>query len=108
MDLRRPLWMLLIFKSDKHNTFVSIEPILEPFDYPDIPPALLDDWYIIGAETGSRAEKVVPERKWVENIVQLCGDNGKPLFMKDSMKGIWATSSSRSSRGRRSDEENHT
>lgn len=79
----------LIFKSDKHNTFVSIEPILEPFYYPYIPPALLDDWYIIGAETGSRAEKVVPERKWVENIVQLCEDNGKPLFMKDSMKGIW-------------------
>lgn len=78
-----------IFKSRFHNTFVSIEPIHEPFQYPDSPVALQDDWIIFGAETGNRAGKVVPERSWVEPIVRFCKDTGKPLFMKDSMKPVW-------------------
>ena len=72
------------------NTFVSIEPLLE-----DIKPEKCNimfqqvDWFIIGAETGRRKDKVVPERKWLDDIVTQCRENGKPLFMKSSLAPIW-------------------
>ena len=72
------------------NTFVSIEPLLE-----DIKPKKCNimfkqvDWFIIGAETGRRKDKVVPKRKWIEDIVNECRKNGKPIFMKSSLASIW-------------------
>ena len=78
-----------VFKSNRHNTFVSMEPILEPFPYPSSPEALRDNWIIMGAETGNRANKVVPERSWVEPYVGFCKENKIPVFMKDSMRTVW-------------------
>ena len=77
-----------IFYSDRHNTFVSVEPILEKIDSA-AEVADLVDWVIIGAETGNRKDKVVPERSWVEKIVDEFRDREKPVFMKDSMIPIW-------------------
>lgn len=65
------------------HTFVSVEPILEP-----VRPAL-EDWIIVGAETGRRKNKVVPERKWIEDIVNECRKHNKPVFMKSSLADIW-------------------
>ena len=78
-----------VFKSTKHNTFISIEPILEPFPYPDSPAALTDNWVIFGAETGKRADKVTPERSWLEPYVEFCKEHQIPVFMKESLKDIW-------------------
>ena len=70
--------------------FVSIEPILEDLDIID---SLLisnyADWVIIGAETGRRKNKVVPERKWIENVVNECREWSIPVFMKSSLADIW-------------------
>lgn len=72
------------------NIFVSIEPILE-----DLKPREHNvmfrqvKWVIIGAETGRRKNKVVPERKWIEDIVKECEKTGVPLFMKSSLADIW-------------------
>jgi protein gp37 len=66
-----------------------MEPILEPFPYPSSPEALRDNWIIMGAETGNRANKVVPERGWVEPYVNFCKENNIPVFMKDSMRAVW-------------------
>lgn len=72
------------------NTFVSIEPILE-----DLKPSEYNimfrqvNWVIIGAETGRRKNKVVPERKWIENIVNECRKTDIPVFMKSSLADIW-------------------
>ena len=72
------------------NTFVSIEPLLE-----DIKPERCNimfrqvDWVIIGAETGCRKDRVVPERRWIEDIVKECRKNEKPVFMKSSLAPIW-------------------
>jgi hypothetical protein len=74
------------FSSADHNTFLSIEPILAPF--PDFVANLclpLPGWVIIGAETGRRRDKVIPERQWVENIVKDCRAHGIPVFMKGSL-----------------------
>lgn len=72
------------------QTFASIEPILE-----DIKPNKHKgmfrsmDWIIIGAETGLRKNKVVPKRKWIEGIVNVCRELNIPLFMKSSLAEIW-------------------
>lgn len=68
------------------KTFISIEPLLEPFKEFHIKGV---DWVIIGAETGRRENKVVPERKWIEDIVNECKENGTAVFMKSSLADIW-------------------
>ena len=78
------------FYGGGYKTFVSIEPILEPFDGPGAGGiADTTDWAIFGAETGNRRDKVVPERSWIEGAVKAFQDKGKPVFMKDSMKPVW-------------------
>lgn len=74
-------------RGDGINTFVSIEPILERFNgCRDL--SLLPDWVIIGAETGNRKGKVIPEKRWVDNIVTACKEADIPVFMKNSLKEI--------------------
>ena len=33
--------------------------------------------------------KIVPERIWIEDIINECRNNGTPVFMKDSLAEIW-------------------
>lgn len=88
----RPTEGAFIVEQEKkfYHTFVSIEPIQERFG----PYALnrnfieLTDWVIIGAETGNRKGRIIPEKSWIEEIVAACGDFGKPVFMKESLRGI--------------------
>lgn len=71
------------------RTFVSIEPMLEPFGKCDITGSVaMTDWVIIGAETGNRKGKVVPEKAWIQEIAEECDKYRKPLFMKESLRGI--------------------
>ena len=70
--------------SDNHNTLTSIEPLLSRFSDTDSS-AFKTDWVIIGAETGNRKNKVVPERSWIDDIVEYCAYIGTPVFMKDSL-----------------------
>lgn len=66
-----------------YNIFASIEPMLEPIDIPRC------KWIIVGAETGRRKNKVVPERAWIESLLAECRKYGIPLFMKSSLAEIW-------------------
>lgn len=71
------------------NTFLSVEPLLAPMPKEDI--ARLKhfyDWVIIGAETGNRKGKIVPERAWVEDIARACVADEIPVFMKESLRGV--------------------
>lgn len=74
--------------SDHHKTFVSIEPLLKPFDTVGVDAVKKVDWVIIGAETGRRKEKVIPEEKWIEDIVNDCRTAQIPIFMKESLLNI--------------------
>lgn len=82
------------FWAKDYHTFVSVEPVLKPFgdaepdEYGRITADYID-WMILGAETGNKKGKVVPERSWVEGIVNEFKKRGKPVFMKDSMIPIW-------------------
>lgn len=70
------------------NTFLSIEPILAPFDRSRVSPEHFQKWVIVGAETGNRKGKVVPEKLWVDEIVAACREMGRPIFMKESLRPI--------------------
>lgn len=73
------------------NTFVSIEPILAPFKNltdDGINPASKTNWIIVGAETGNRSSKVVPQKEWIDEIVSAAKKAGTPVFMKESLRAI--------------------
>lgn len=73
------------------NTFISIESILEDLHTRDMDARFENlDWIIVGAETGIRKEKVVPEREWIEQIIESSRKYEIPLFMKFSLAQIWS------------------
>lgn len=79
------------FWCDEVNTFVSIEPILAPFeDLTDegVDPASKTNWIIVGAETGNRKNKVIPQKSWIDEIVSAAKKAGTPVFMKESLREI--------------------
>lgn len=78
-----------MFWSKEHHTFASSEPILGPLGNPEKGMMELMDWFILGAETGNRKDKVIPKREWIEGVVEQAKALGKPVFMKDSLKPIW-------------------
>jgi len=64
---------------------LNIEPILEPFTarYPrDIRQFDAFDWIIIGAETGNRKGKPIPELSWYESLIS------DKTFIKPSLRDI--------------------
>lgn len=63
--------------------FVSAEPLLEPLA--EFGKAGLPEWVIIGAETGNRKNKVVPDKGWILELTTLMKAQGVPVFMKDSL-----------------------
>lgn len=68
------------------HTFVSIEPILR--DYSGEIQKMCDtfaQWVIVGAETGKRKGKVIPEKSWIDAITKTCIESSITLFMKDSL-----------------------
>lgn len=79
----------IIYLPAERRKFVSIEPLME-----DIEPQnnylmfRRTDWVIIGAETGKRKDKTVPQLEWVKKIVLEAERNGIPVFMKDSLLPI--------------------
>lgn len=85
----------LYWWSDEYHNFASVEPILEPFDYkelpPDEPPGPYPEWMIVGAETGNRKGKVIPEKDWLDGILEGRKRHGYAVFMKESLRGIMGT-----------------
>ena len=51
------------------HTFLSVEPILADFGELS-EKSYIPEWIIVGAETGSRKDKVIPRREWIEQNVQ--------------------------------------
>ena len=70
------------------NTFWSMEPLLGPVDMA-AGDGGLPQWVILGAETGNRKDKVVPQREWVDQIVAFCEENEIPVFFKDNLRAYF-------------------
>lgn len=63
------------------NSFLSIDPLLTDIAE-DLPIAGID-WVIVGAQTGPKAVK--PEKKWIENLIELCQEAGVSIFLKNNL-----------------------
>lgn len=93
------------------NSFISIEPLHGPIDLTRIEPTGIDasldflnggqywlmggddkgkkiKWVIVGAETGNRKDKVIPEKKWIDDILAACVRANVPIFMKESLRDL--------------------
>ncbi|MBQ8088177.1 MAG: DUF5131 family protein, partial [Clostridia bacterium] len=74
------------------HTFQSCEPMLKPWPQAGKPNRRFEgewpEWVIFGAETGNRKGKVIPEKAWVDNAVQMCRNIGAKVFMKESLRSI--------------------
>ena len=75
--------------SKDYQWFLSVEPLHEDLGEMD-PDAEKPGWIIVGAETGKRKEKIIPQKEWIEKIRNQCEKYGIPLFMKSSLADIWA------------------
>ena len=64
--------------------FISFEPLLERIDISRLDLRNIG-WVIIGAETGNRRGKVIPDLDWVLDIVRYCGHNKIPIYIKDNL-----------------------
>lgn len=67
-----------------HNTkFVSLEPLHEHINFwfskKDI------DWLIVGAETGNRKAKIIPQGEWVTSILENARAEGILIFLKRNL-----------------------
>lgn len=76
----------VLFKNGDITDFLSIEPILEPIDMTEA--ICTTATVILGAETGNRKGKVIPQKSWIDNIVRLADRHGIKVFMKGSLRGI--------------------
>lgn len=65
--------------------FYSIEPILEPIT---IPQNKMPQTLIIGAETGNRKGKVIPQKEWIDRLVKQADAHNCVVFMKESLRKI--------------------
>jgi hypothetical protein len=48
----------------------------------------MPDWVIVGAETGNRKGRVIPEKKWIDDILATCVRANVPIFMKESLREL--------------------
>lgn len=81
-----PMGSKIVFSTHQSvQTFVSVEPLLHPFDQFSIRGI---GWAIVGAETGKRKDKVIPQKEWVEKIADACQIAGVPIFMKESLREL--------------------
>ena len=78
----------LFASSDRHNMFVSIEPMMEKFPCLEGQPAEKVRWIILGAMTGPGSQKHQPKREWIEAVVEIAQAQGTAIFMKDSLLPI--------------------
>lgn len=69
----------------KYCDFFSIEPIFEPITIPtDIMPKAI----IVGAETGNRKGKVIPQKEWINSLVKQADAHNCKVFIKGSLRKL--------------------
>jgi protein gp37 len=82
------IWHKWDERHEDNVKFVSIEPLAEPLNMRLNGSAqTIDfDWLIVGAETGNRKAKVIPETEWVNEIIDFASKADIKLFLKDNLK----------------------
>ncbi|MBA7621764.1 hypothetical protein ES703_29130 [subsurface metagenome] len=84
-------WSFIEFKRNNFNNlkFVCFEPLLENIDLSHYLDLTAISWVIVGAETGNREHKIIPDKKWLLYIIKYCDLHKIPVYLKDSLKEIY-------------------
>lgn len=69
----------------KNIKFISIEPILEYIEIKNLSHLDNISWVILGAETGNRKDKIIPDKRWLLYIIKYCDLYKIPIFIKDNL-----------------------
>ena len=64
---------------------ITFEPLFEDVGTVDLEDV---DWVVIGAETGNRKGKIIPQKDWIMNIVRQAKDKNISITMKTSLIDI--------------------
>lgn len=83
-------WTEMVYvHKPRFNIFVSVEPMLERFGK-GLSAILCADtpWVIVGAESGFRDGRVVPEKDWIDELAGAAEDFAGAIFMKESLRVI--------------------
>lgn len=80
-------WSFIEFKRNNLNNlkFVCFEPLLEDIDLSHYLDLTAISWVIVGAETGNRKDKIIPDKKWLLYIIKYCDLHKIPIFIKDNL-----------------------
>lgn len=80
-------WSFIEFKRNNlyNLKFVCFEPLLENIDLSYYLDLTAISWVIIGAETGNRKDKIIPDKKWLLYIIKYCDLHKIPIFIKDNL-----------------------
>ena len=80
-------WGFIEFKRNNLDNlkFVCFEPLLENIDLSHYLDLTAISWVIVGAETGSRKNKIIPDKKWLLYIIKYCDLHKIPIFIKDNL-----------------------
>jgi protein gp37 len=88
-DMTNRGYELYEYKQGRYRKiFLSIEPLQEKFSEKNLDNLKYVDWVIVGAETGNRKNKIIPNPGWLGDIAGACRLAGVPIFMKDSLVPI--------------------
>lgn len=80
--------LVYIHKPD-FNIFVSVEPMLERFGKGTCAILCADTpWVIVGAESGIRKGRVLPEKDWIDDLAKAAEEFAGAIFMKESLREI--------------------
>ena len=80
-------WSFIEFKRNNlyNLKFVCFEPLLENIDLSYYLDLTAISWVIVGAETGNRKDKIIPDKKWLLYIIKYCYLHSIPIFIKDNL-----------------------
>ncbi len=80
-------WSFIEFKRNNlyNLKFVCFEPLLENVDLSYYLDLTAISWVIVGAETGNRKDKIIPDKKWLLYIIKYCDLHKIPVFIKDNL-----------------------
>jgi len=72
------------------HVWVSFEPVHGDILERDFhnPMFRMLEWIVVGAETGNRKGKVIPEENWIKDLVRLGLIHNIPVFVKDNAEGF--------------------
>lgn len=84
VESQRETWRITALKTlaNAKLKFVSFEPLQSEIE------CNLSgiDWIIVGAETGNRKGKIIPEKLWIEKLISQARDRDIPIFLKYNLK----------------------